>query len=177
MALKVHVGSQNPLKAEAVRRVFSRILGPVGELEVSLVKVEPGVPKEPFGEEIALGAVRRAKEALKGADFGVGIEAGLVWNEALQVYFDVQFCAILDQEGRLTVGHGSGFVYPPKVIEEVVKKGRAVGEVMSELTGIPEIGRKAGSVGYLSKGALTRTELTEQAVLAAMIPRIRPELY
>ncbi len=175
MALKVHVGSQNPLKAKAVRRVFSRLLDPV-ELEVSLVKVEPGVPKEPFGEEIPLGAVRRAKEALKGADFGVGIEAGLVWNEALQVYFDVQFCAILDQKGRLTFGHGSGFVYPPKVIEEV-KRGRAVGEVMSELTGIPEIGRKAGSVGYLSKGALTRTELTEQAVLAAMIPRIRPELY
>lgn len=175
MALKVHVGTQNPLKAEAVRRVFARVLGPV-ELEVSLVPVEPGVPKEPFGDEIARGAVRRAQAALEGADFGVGIEAGLVWNEVLRTYFDVQFCAILDREGRLTVGHGSGFVYPPRVIEEV-ERGRAVGEVMSELTGTPEIGRKEGSVGYLSKGALTRTELTEQAVLAALIPRIRPELY
>jgi inosine/xanthosine triphosphatase len=171
--LKVHVGTQNPVKVEAVRAVFARALGPV---EVQAVAVDPGVPKEPFGEEIALGAVRRAREALKGADFGVGIEAGLVWHSALQVYFDVQFCAILDREGRLTVGHGSGFVYPPKVIEEV-KQGRAVGEVMSELTGIPNIGRKEGSVGYLSKGLLTRTELTEQAVLAALIPRIRPELY
>lgn len=173
MALKVNVGTQNPVKAEAVRHVLSRILGPV---EVSLVPVEPGVPKEPFGVEIARGAVRRAKGALKGADLGVGIEAGLIWNEELRTYFDVQFCAILDREGRLTVGHGSGFVYPPRVIEEV-ERGRAVGEVMSELTGVPDIGTKEGSVGYLSKGTLTRTELTEQAVLAALIPRIRPELY
>jgi inosine/xanthosine triphosphatase len=173
--IKVRVGTRNPVKVEAVRAVFSRAFGPM-EVEVEAVEVDPGVPKEPFGEEIARGAVRRAKEALRDADFGVGIEAGLVWHEVLRTYFDVQFCAILDREGRLTVGHGSGFVYPPRVIEEV-RKGRAVGEVMSELAGIPEIGRKEGSVGYLSRGLLTRTELTEQAVLAALIPRIRPELY
>jgi len=171
--IKVYVGSQNPVKAEAVKIVFSRAIGAV---EVELVEVDPGVPSEPFGEEIAQGAVRRARQALRDGDFGVGIEAGLVWNEVLRTYFDVQFCAILDREGRLTVGHGPGFVYPPQVIE-VVKRGRAVGEVMGELTGIPEIGRREGSVGYLSKGLLTRRELTEQAVLAALIPRIRPELY
>jgi inosine/xanthosine triphosphatase len=76
----------------------------------------------------------------------------------------------------MSVGHGPGFVYTARVIEEV-KKGRAVGEVMGELTGIPDIGRREGSVGYLSKGLLTRKELTEQAVLAALIPRIRLELY
>lgn len=170
--IKVHVGSQNPVKAEAVKSVFSRL----SAVAVELVEVDSGVPTEPFGEEIAQGAVHRAREALKDADFGVGIEAGLVWNGTLKTYFDVQFCAIIDREGRLTVGHGPGFVYPPKVIAEV-KKGRAVGEVMEELTGIPEIGRREGSVGYLSEGLLTRRELTEQAVIAALIPRIRPELY
>jgi len=171
--IKVNVGTRNPVKAEAVESVFSRVYGKV---EVALVEVDPGVPSEPFGEEIAQGAIRRAREALQDGDFGVGIEAGLVWNRVLRTYFDVQFCAIIDREGRLTVGHGPGFVYPPRVIEEV-KGGRAVGEVMGELTGIPDIGRREGSVGYLSKGLLTRKELTEGAVLAALIPRIRPELY
>jgi len=171
--VKVHVGSRNPVKAAAVERVFSRAFGAV---EVELFAVDPGVPPEPFGEEIAQGAVRRARRALGEADFGVGIEAGLAWNEAIKTYFDVQFCAIVDREGRLTVGHGPGFVYPPKVVAEV-KRGRAVGEVMGKLTGIPDIGRREGAVGYLSKGLLTRQELTEQAVLAALIPRIRPELY
>lgn len=172
-SLRVHVGTQNPVKAEAVEAVFSRAYGGV---EVEMVEVDPGVPQQPFGEEIAQGAVRRARQALGTSDFGVGIEAGLVWNEVLKTYFDVQFCAIVDREGRLTAGHGPGFVYPPEVLEEV-KRGRAVGQVMSRLTGVPEIGRREGSIGYLSKGLLTRKELTEQAVLAALIPRIRPELY
>lgn len=161
------------MKVEAVKTVFSRALGRV---EIEAVEVDPGVPQEPFGEEIARGAVHRARRALGEGNYGVGIEAGLVWNEFLKTYFDVQFCAIIDGEGRLSVGHGPGFVYPPRVIEEV-NQGQPVGEVMSRLTGIPLIGRRKGSVGYLSQGLLTRKELTEQAVLAALIPRIRPELY
>lgn len=172
--LKVNVGTRNPVKVAAVEAVFARVFGP--ELEVRGVAVDSGVPPEPFGEEIARGALQRAKRALQDADYGVGIEAGLVWNEVLQTHFDVQFCVIVDRSGRVTAGHGPGFVYPPQVLAEV-KRGRAVGEVMAELTGIPEIGRREGSVGYLSKGLLTRQKLTEQAVLAALIPRIRPELY
>ena len=164
------------MKVAAVEAVFTRAFGPELEVEARAVAVESGVPAEPFGEEIARGALQRARQALQEADYGVGIEAGLVWNEVLQTYFDVQFCVIIDRSGRVTAGHGPGFVYPPMVLAEV-KRGRAVGEVMAELTGIPEIGRREGSVGYLSKGLITRRELTEQAVLAALIPRLRPELY
>ncbi len=176
MKLKVNVGTRNPVKLAAVEAVFARVFD--AELEVRAVAVEPGVPAEPFGEEVARGALQRARQALRAreGDFGVGIEAGLVWNPVFGVYFDVQFCAIVDRAGRVTAGHGPGFVYPPEVIAQV-KRGRPVGEVMAELTGIPEIGRREGSVGYLSRGLLTRKELTEQAVLAALIPRIRPELY
>lgn len=171
--LRVHVGSNNPIKAQAVKNVFERALGPA---EVRLISVESGVPLEPLGNDIARGACERAKKALLDADFGVGIEAGLIWHKELKLYFDVQFCAIVSRDGKLTVGHGSGFVYPPKVIERVLA-GRPVGDVMSELTGIEKLGHKIGSIGYLSKGLLTREQLTEQAVLMALIPRLHPELY
>lgn len=169
----MHVGSNNPIKAQAVKRVFARALGPT---EVRLISVESGVPLQPFDDDIAKGACERAKRALQDADFGVGIEAGLMWHKSLQLYFDVQFCAIIGQDGTLTVGHGSGFVYPPRVIKQVLQ-GRTVGDVMSELTGIDKIGHKGGAIGYLSKNLLTREQLTEQAVLMALIPRLRPELY
>nr|BAL59131.1 hypothetical protein HGMM_OP3C286 [Candidatus Acetothermum autotrophicum] len=52
-----------------------------------------------------------------------------------------------------------------------------MGDVMSELAGIEKLGHKIGAIGYLSKGVLTREQLTEQAVLMALIPRLRPELY
>lgn len=171
--LRVNVGSNNPIKAQAVKNVFERALGPT---EVRLVPVESGVPVQPFDDETAKGACERARRALLDADFGVGIEAGLIWHKALQLYFDVQFCAIVSRDGKITVGHGAGFVYPPKVITEVLA-GRPVGDVMSELTGIEKLGHKIGAIGYLSKGVLTREQLTEQAVLMALIPRLRPELY
>jgi len=173
--MKVHVGSSNRVKLEAVRRVFSQVFSGE-EIEVGLVEVAPGIPAQPFGDEVARGALARAQSALKGADYGVGIEAGLIWNEQLNVYFDVQFCAIIDRTGLVTVGHGPGFVYPEQVIR-AAKGGKTVGEAMEELTGIENIGHRMGAIGYLSRGAMDRTRLTEQAVLMALLPRIRPELY
>ncbi len=171
--IQVNVGSNNPIKAQAVKSVFERALGPT---EVRLIPVESGVPPQPFDDDTAKGACERAKSALLDADFGVGIEAGLIWHRSLKLYFDVQFCAIVSRDGQLTVGHGSGFVYPPKIIESVLA-GRPVGEVMSELTGIKKLGHKIGAIGYLSKNLLTREQLTEQAVLMALIPRLHRELY
>lgn len=175
MAMRVHVGSSNAVKRDAVRRVFARVFS--GEsLDVQLIEVSSKIPEQPFNEDVPRGAVERAKGALQEADYGVGVEAGLVWSESLGVYFDVQFCAIVDPQGRITVGHGAGFTYPERVIQATLS-GQTVGQAMSEWTGIARIGHRMGAIGYLSKGLLDRTKLTEQAVLMALLPRIRPELY
>jgi non-canonical (house-cleaning) NTP pyrophosphatase len=44
---------------------------------------------------------------------------------------------------------------------------------MHKLYGDPDIGKKQGAVGLLSKGMLDRKTLTEQSVTAAMIPRMK----
>jgi inosine/xanthosine triphosphatase len=99
-----------------------------------------------------------------------------MWSSALSDYFDVQYCAVLDRSGRITVGHGPGFAYPPKVLEKV-KAGATVGEAMARLSGIRGIGSKEGAIGYVTEGRLDRKRLTESAVLMAMVPRIRRDLY
>ncbi|MGZ7096565.1 MAG: inosine/xanthosine triphosphatase, partial [Methanobacterium sp.] len=85
------------------------------------------------------------------------------------------WCAVFDGE-RITLGVSSGFEYPPSVIEEVLK-GKEVGEVMDKVTGVNNLGQKAGAVSFLSKGILDRTGNTEQCVLTAMIPRMNGEIY
>ncbi|MEE9181055.1 MAG: DUF84 family protein, partial [candidate division NC10 bacterium] len=90
--------------------------------------------------------------------------------------WDVQFCAVVDRAGTLTLGAGPAFQHPPVVLEEV-EDGRTVGEAWERLTGITDIGRKEGAIGFLTHSRLTREELTEAAVLMAMVPRIRRELY
>jgi inosine/xanthosine triphosphatase len=171
--LKVVVGTDNPVKVSAVRKVLGDLEFPA---KVKGVRVSSEVPDQPFGDEALQGALNRARAALGEGDFGVGIEAGLVWSSVLSDYFDVQYCAVLDRAGRMTVGHGPGFSYPPKVLEKV-KAGETVAEAMVRLTGIRDIGSKQGAIGYLSSGAMDRGRLTECAVLMAMVPRIRRELY
>ncbi|MEM2891456.1 MAG: inosine/xanthosine triphosphatase [Thermoplasmata archaeon] len=174
-ALKVAVGSTNQVKVDAVRNVFAQAFGLV---EVVSVKPSDSSDKQPMEDGVVEGAIRRARFALEdaGADYGVGVEAGLFYNRFLGRYLDVQYCAVVDASGRLTVGHGPGFEYPPSVIDSVLK-GRTVGDTMSDITGIEDIGHKQGSIGYLSDGMIDRTRLTEIAVLMALIPRIRRELY
>ena len=43
---------------------------------------------------------------------------------------------------------------------------------MKKVYGENDIGKNQGAIGFLSKGILDRKSLTEQSVLAAMIPRI-----
>lgn len=170
--MKIVVGTTNPVKITAVKNVFGRLYDNV---VVEGRKVGSGVPDQPFGSETIRGAINRAHNAYRTGeyDYGVGIEAGL--SDVEGYVLDIQFCAIVDQV-TTTIGCGSGFQYPPTVLAEVLE-GREVGDVMSELTGIENLGQKMGAIGYLSHGMLDRTQLTEQSVLMALIPRLNPKLY
>lgn len=172
--VRVRVGSTNPVKINAVKNVFEKVL-PV-ELTVEGVEVHTGVPRQPFGAQAFRGALNRALAAVKGVDFGVGIEAGLVYSPEMDDFYDVQYCVVADSTGLASAGHGPGFQYPRYVVEEVLR-GKEVGEVMSRITGVEELGRKQGAIGHLSKGILDREGLTEQAVLMALIPRVNAEEY
>ncbi len=171
--LIVSVGTRNPVKVRAVRRVFARLSF---RARVGAVRIKSAVAEQPFGDEALQGAVHRAKAALGKGDFGVGIEAGVVWSPAMSDYFDVQYCAVVDRTGRLTVGHGPGFTYPPRIVDRL-KAGSTVGKEMARLTRVRGIGSKQGAIGYLTMRRLNREALTESAVLMAMVPRIRRELY
>jgi inosine/xanthosine triphosphatase len=165
-SVKIAVGSTNRVKVEAVRAVMERIFGNV---IIKPIDVKSGVPEQPKELETRTGAVNRATSALGDNDLSVGIEAGVFQTE--DGLYDFQYCAILDKNGTMTIGVGPGFRYPDDVAE-LVSEGMTVSEAMHKLYGDPEIGKKQGAVGLLSKGLLDRKTLTEQSVTAAMIPRM-----
>jgi inosine/xanthosine triphosphatase len=171
--LKVRVGSTNRVKVTAAKRAFTTAFRTA---QVQGVEVPAKVSAQPFEEETIDGAVARARSAIGDADYGVGIEAGLFWDEGAKDYLDVQYCAIADRRGAVTIGHGPGFPYPKAVIE-AVKRGKTVGEAMEAFTKVKNIGRRIGAIGWLTEGAMDRTKLTEAAVLMALVPRVRRDLY
>jgi inosine/xanthosine triphosphatase len=170
-SFRIIVGSDNPVKIEAVRKVAATIYRNV---EIRGISVKASVGNQPWGDDVDRGAIERAKKAIGKGDYGVGIEAGIVeMNDGL---YGIQSCAIIDKEGVVTMGQSSSFRYPPGA-EERIRAGIAVSKVFDELYGRKDIGRKEGAIGFLSKGLLDRQRLSEQAVLAAMVPRIRPDIY
>ncbi len=172
--IKVAVGSKNPVKIEGTREAFSKFF----EVEVEGVEVNSGVPPQPFDNDTIKGAINRAIGAYESGsyDFGVGVEAGLFrCNFTLTGYLDIQVAAIYDGN-RVCIGYGPGFEYPEKVLRPVLG-GSEVGKVMEAVTGIKDLGKKQGAIGYLTKNTVTRTELTKIAVIMALIPFLNRELY
>lgn len=174
---RVAVGSGNPVKVSAVEAVFRRAF-PKADPTVVSVRVESAVGPQPVGAATVRGAVERAAKARAeaDADLGVGVEAGLLEPPGFPGPLDVQVCAVVDRAGRRTLGHGAGFPHAASVVRDVLA-GRDVGEVLARLSGERDIGRTKGAIGHLTHGVLDRARLTEHAVIAALVPRMNPELY
>ncbi|MBX8631418.1 MAG: inosine/xanthosine triphosphatase [Candidatus Thermoplasmatota archaeon] len=175
--LNIGIGSENSSKVSGVRDAFRLYRTEFRRVSFHCKSTESGVPEQPVGDEIARGAISRAREALRGNDLGVGIEAGLIDGLLPGTRFDVQFCAIADRSGRFTYGQGIGFSYPPIVLERMEREGRTVGDIVSDISGLRNVGSGIGAVGFLSKRRLTRRQITRDAVIAALIPRLNRELY
>src|SRR2546426_12034010 len=97
------------------------------------VRVRTDVPEQPVGDEALAGGVNRATAAIGTGDFGMGIEAGLVWSPMISDYFDVQYAAVVDRAGHVTVGDGPGVTYPARLLARG-KAGRAGGEARGAVT-------------------------------------------
>jgi inosine/xanthosine triphosphatase len=125
--VKVAVGSRNPLKKQAVYNTFSRVFG---EVEVVMRSIDSGVPPQPQGYDVVIGAHQRAERSLASvsdAHFGVGIESGLFG--VFGVELDVQVCSIFDG-ARHTIGTSPGYAYPASVLNQIAA-GREVGHIMA----------------------------------------------
>jgi inosine/xanthosine triphosphatase len=171
--LVVNVGSKNKAKIWATRDVFLKVFKKV---EVHGVEMDAKGPENPMDDEVKQGAVARARESIGNADFGVGIEGGMFQLDDIDRRRMVHYCAIIDKRGFVTMGHGPGF-HLPKSVSDTAIEGVPLSEVMRRYMNVEQIEEEKGTVGHLSGGLTSRKVLAEQAVLMALIPRLRSDLY
>ena len=172
--IKVAVGSKNPVKIKAVENIFKKVFG---DIEVEGIEVDSGVSHTPSSwEEIAQGAINRAKIALQkiSADFGVGLEGG--YEKTKFGVFMTGAVAIIDKDGKLGISKGRGILLPKKVVEKL-EQGQELGDIMDELQGVENTKQKWGAVGFFTKNYSNRQESFEFAVLYALARFLRKELY
>ncbi len=152
----VRVATSNAMKVEAARKAFGkywkrpRVLG---------VEVPSPVSPQPlsFGE-IVRGARERARRAYGECDFAVGIEAGIFRVAAVAPHpFQITIACVFDGARE---GLGAGPFYQ-------VPRGMARAIVACD----------SGSVAAVTKGKVTRAQVTRDAVLMALAPFVSAELY
>ncbi len=171
--MRVAVGSTNPTKVEGVKRAFEIFFKDVCVIPKS---VKSGVRSQPIDDEVVEGAINRALNSYGNCDFSVGVEAGLFRIKGAKTgYIDFQVAVIYDGKDY-SIGFGPGFEFPPFVVDRALK-GYEVGKIMSKITGIKDIGRRFGAIYYLTKGAVSRVDLTKIAVIMALIPWLNLDLY
>jgi inosine/xanthosine triphosphatase len=173
--ITVAIGTKNPAKIEGIKRAFARYYKDVEVRPIDSTKVAKAQPRGL--DEMAAGATARAKYALSvaGGDFGVGVEAGIFTIGP--VYFDNQVGAIADGSGKVSLGHSAGYMLPREAMEELFREKKELERWAEKVSGINEVGDKGGLVNFLTKGTMTRADLTEQCVIMALAPRLHRNVY
>ena len=172
----VAIGSKNPAKTLGTKRAFSRFFP---DVEFKEVDTTSSVQAQPLTlAETIQGALARAKLALRlpeKVDFGVGIEAGLAAFE--DEHLNMQVAAIMDKRGRFTLGSSSGFMVPGLVVREMQMRGVELDRFAKGLTDSEKVREEDGVVYHLTKGTVSRLDMTEQCVEMALVPWLNRDIY
>ncbi len=181
----VIVGSRNPTKVEAVRRVLERasddnlFLTTTG-FQVRGEQVPSGVSDQPVGEEeTRRGAVGRAKRVLEefaaeGVSWGVGLEGGVMSLE--DGLYTTAWCAIADNFGNVSLGGGLIMPLPPPIVRDL-EAGYELGIATDRLYQVQNSKHAGGALGYLSKDLHSRRAAYEAIFIYALTKFLNPELY
>ncbi|MEO6444334.1 MAG: inosine/xanthosine triphosphatase [Gemmatimonadaceae bacterium] len=169
-ALRIAVGSTNPVKVRAVSEVVRQVHP---DAEVVGRNVPSGVPDQPWGDadtlQGAMARARGAREALD-ADIGVGIEGGVV-EDAGGALRTCAWAAVSLRDGREFTGGSLAMPLPPRVAQ-LVRAGMELGHAMDQVSGGLDTKRGAGAVGILTAGLIDRQRAYEIIVTYALAPVI-----
>lgn len=175
--MKILIGTKNPGKIEGAKLAFEKYFD---DIEIQGIPVESEVSSQPVNEEIFQGAKNRVKNLKNYAkennikpDFFVASEAGI--TDLLGEWIDINSVVIEDSQGFQTVGTSQGFQIPEKYVEEI--KEIELGKVMDKIFEKHHLGQGKGGISLLTKGEVTRIQLTRDAFLMALIGHINGEVW
>lgn len=175
--MKILIGTKNSGKIEGAKKAFERYFDNV---EIEGIAVDSEVSDQPVNSEIIIGAKNRIKNLKKYAkenkievDFYIASEAGI--TNSLGEWIDINCAVIENNKGFQSIGISQGFPIPEKYIEEIRKT--ELGKVMDRLFNKKDTGKGNGGISYLSKGEITRIDLTKNAFIMALTRFINGDLW
>ncbi len=173
---KVIVGSTNPVKINSAKNAFETAF-PEDEFEVEGVSVVSDVRDQPMSnDETLLGARNRAEHAKEKyeADYWVGIEGGIEDHDNELEAF--AWMIVIGADGSMGKARTSCFVLPHEV-SLLVRSGLELGQADDKVFNQSHSKQKNGAVGLLTNDIIDRSDYYKQALILALVPFLKPELY
>lgn len=175
--MKVLIATKNPGKVEGASRALKKYFENV---EITGISASSNVSEQPIGRETYQGALNRvnnlisyAKENNIKADLFMAVESGMI--EELGFWSITNIAVIKNAEGQIGRGASASFPVPNKLVESIKKE--TLGTVMDNLFSKSDLHNSTGGIGLLTKEALTRIDLTEQAFIMALTQFINKEIW
>ncbi|MFK7947391.1 MAG: inosine/xanthosine triphosphatase [Saprospiraceae bacterium] len=175
--MKIIVASKNPVKIQAVQNGFAEMF-PDWELETEGVSVPSNVSDQPMGnEETFQGAMNRAKNAqakMPNANFWVGVEGGNIRHNDTDM--EVMAWIVVLSKDKMGKARTAGFFLPKSVID-LINQGYELGHADDIVFKLDNSKQKMGSAGLLTDGVMNRLRFYVPAVILALIPFYKKELF
>lgn len=174
---KIIVGSHNPIKLETTKEAFGIVFTGI-PLEFETFNAPSDIADQPMGiDETRMGAKNRTdacKKEYPQADFFVGLEGGLEKLE--NDYWAFAWMCVQNIDGRYGYGRTGAFLLPSKV-SELIDQGYELGSATDVIFGGMNMKQKGGTIGALTNDTITRKDFYRDALIFALIPFMKPELY
>ena len=201
--LTIAVGSSNPVKILSVQQALQQVVSI--ELVLKGYDVNSNVPDQPLScDETQRGAKNRARAAFDaykeeyGSDphLAVGLEGGLedqnadlacmAWmaiygkrTDQVLEWTKVADCGDYEIQDDYSWGLSktASFVLPPNVTKLIKDEGMELGDADDQVFARIKSKHGSGTVGILTNGLIDRSKYYEHALILALVPWIRPDVY
>jgi len=147
---KVYVGTKNPVKLEAVRKVLS-------DFEVIGLDVNSGVGSQPLSDEETIIGARNRAESLPKGYFRIGLEAGV--QECLGVLYLVNWGVLIDEKDNYYYAGGTRIPLPKFIKDKLFTEGKELAEVMDEYFNTVNIKHHEGAIGIFTNSLVKRVDI------------------
>lgn len=171
--IKILVASKNPAKLNSAEVSFKKYFKNV---EVTGKEVQSGVSDTPITEKETLRGVKNRMKVLekeRNFDFKISVEAGTQKIAGTRYLFT---WVMIKKGEKESFGRSISYPLPSSVNDELEKTGH-LSEIAEKISGVRDERSKDGLIGFLSKGKITRSMLTEGAVMCALLTFLNEDIY
>lgn len=176
--MKAVIGTKNNAKINGAKEALEKYFPNV---EVQGIDVSSDVSEQPVNEETYIGAKKRVQNVKEycienniEADLYLGIETGI--ENRYEKWFITNVAVVEDNQKNVSYGTSPSFPVPNKYVEKIIEKGFA--EVMNDVfSRDEERSKKFGGIQLLTKGNITRIDLTELAFTMALTKHVNGDIW